>query len=175
MCGNNICLSIVCRVLHWCERIYFFTVRQYNNTTRMLPCGSSYPDTALHNTVNLTDTLALPTFFIIVFHITKCRFICQCTNSSCLKSMSRSENNFRISMGISLIFTREVQVNIWLFISFESQESLKRNIKSFFSEGRPAYRAFFIRHVTARPSGKGFDLFRIKIIIMADFTVIMWT
>ena len=126
-----------------------FSHGKYDNTSRMLSCASPDTGAALDNTVDLTVTLVLSPLFIIILHITKCRLIRQGTDGTGLEGLAFSENNLCIMMGIRLIFTGEVQVDIRLLVSLESKEGLKWNIKSLLlsswcrTSGRsyPAYRS----------------------------------
>ena len=51
-------------------------------------------------------------------------------------------------MCFTLIFVRKVKINIWLFISFESKECLKRYIKAQLIQLMPTLRALLIWHIT---------------------------
>ena len=71
--------------------------------------------------------------FIIIFHITKGGLICQRTDGSCTEGLACSEDNLRIVVCLALVIPGEIQVDIRLLISLESQEGLEWNIKSFLS------------------------------------------
>ena len=174
MCCYRVCRHIICRTLNRCKLINFMSHRQYDNTTRMLSGSSSDSRTSLHNTVNFADTFVLTTFFIIIFYISKGCFISQCTNGSGTESLSRTKDNFCISVSLTLIVTGEVKVNIRFFISFESKECFERNIKTFFFQWLSAHRTVSVFHVTSNLAGIGFYNIRIKIHIMTGWTDIMW-
>ena len=171
----NIRCHIVCRVLHRCERINLLAKRQNDNTARMLPRCPSHAGTSFYDTVDLAGTLPLAAFFVIIFHVTKCRLLGKRTNCSGTVSLAFSENNLGIAVSISLIITREIQVDIRLFVSLKSKECFKWNIKSFFSKLRSADRAGLIRHVTSGSSCIGFHILGIKIAVVAFLTIIMRT
>ena len=76
-------------------------------------------------------------------------------------------------MRITLVVTGEVQVNIRLFISFESKESLKWNVKTIFDQRCATFRAVFIRHIPSTASGIRTHFIRIKITVMTIRAVIM--
>ena len=175
MGGNNITVHIICRVLNRGKFLNIPTNGKNNNSSRMLSCSTSDTCTSLHNSVDFTVTFSLTSFFIIIFHITKGCFLCQSTDSSCLKSLSCTKNNLYITMCLSLIITGKVQVNIRLFISFKSKEGFKRNIKSLFYQRLSAYRTFLIRHITSCPSGICPYLFRVKICIVTFGAIIVRT
>ena len=60
-------------------------------------------------------------------------------------------------MSLTLVFIGEVKINIRLFVSLETKESLERNIKSHLIKLRSAFWAYLIRHIAACASGKCFD------------------
>ena len=76
-------------------------------------------------------------------------------------------------MRLTLILTGKVQVDIRLFVSLESQERLKRNIKPVFYQLLAADRTDLIRHITSAPPGERLDLRRIKIAVLAVGTAVM--
>ena len=175
MCGDNVTVHVIGRMLN---RGKFFNVPsngKYNDTSRVLSCGSPHSGTALHDPVDLTVSLPLSTFFIVVLHISKSCFFSQGTDGSCLKGLSCTENNLDIPVCFSLIVTGKVQVNIRLLISFKSKERLKGNIKPFFYKGFSAHRTVFIRHITSGSSGILPNLRGIKIRIMTFSTIVMRT
>ena len=149
MCGDNITVFVIGRMLYRCKLLDFFPYRKNDDSTWMLTCGTSDTGTALNNTVDLAVSFVLTTLLVIILHITESSFFCKCTNGTCFKSLTLTKNNLCISVCICLIFTGKVQVNIRLFISFESQESLKRNIKPFFVHLGSTVRANLVRHVTS--------------------------
>ena len=168
-----ICSHIVCRVLYRSKRVNLLSYRKHNDTARMLSSGTSYPNAAFYDTVYLAGTLVFSTFFIIIFYITKCCLISQCTNCTGAEGLTISKNNFCILMRLTLVLTGEVKVNIRLLVSFESKKCFKRNIESVFYQLLTTHRAVLIRHVTSCHSCKGFYFIRIEIRIMALLTVIM--
>ena len=175
MRSNNIAVHIICRVLNRCKFLNIPSDGKNNNSSRMLSCGTSYPCTALHNSVDFAITLSLSTFFIIVLDITKSCFLCQRTDCSRLKCLPRTENNLNVTVRFSLIITGKVQVNIRLFISFKSKEGFKRNIKSFFYQRLSAYRTFLIWHIASCPSRICPHLLGVEICVVTFGTIIMWT
>ena len=158
MCRDDITVFVICRMLHRCKFLNLLTNRKNNDTARMLSGRSSDTGTSLYDTVDLTVTFVLSTFFVVVFHITKRCFFRKCTDGSCLECLTLSKNNLCITMGICLIFTGEVQVNIRLFITFETKECFKRNIEAFFVHLCSALRADTVRHITTCHTTKFFHL-----------------
>ncbi len=70
-------------------------------------------------------------------------------------------------MRLTLILTGKVQVDIRLFVSLESQERLKRNIKPVFYQLLATDRTDLIRHITSASPGERLDLRRIKVAVLA--------
>ena len=134
----------------------------------MLSGRTADTGTALYNTVDLTVTLVLSPLFIIIFHITKCSFFRKSTNGSCLKCLALSEDNLRVPVGIGLIFSGKVQVDIRLLVTFKSEECLKRDVKPLFVHLGTTLRTDLIRHVTPCHTCVFFYLRGIKITV---FTV----
>ena len=83
--GNNSALHIIGRMLHRCKLIDIMSVRENNNSSRVLSRTSPDPGTSLGNPFDLTLPLALPVLLIIVFHKAIGRLICQSSDSSGLK------------------------------------------------------------------------------------------
>ncbi len=176
MGGYNIRGHIVSRMLDGGKGMDFFPQRQHNNPAGMLPRGAPDAHAPLHNPVNLAAALAHPPLLIIIPDIAKCRLICQRSDSSGPVRLPITENHFAVGMGLALVFPGEIQVDIRLLIPLKAQESFKRNVKPFFHQGFPAFRAVFVRHVAPGAPGVciGFDFLRLKIAVMAFPAVIMW-
>ena len=173
MCRNNRCILIICRMLHRCKRVYFPSKRKYNDSTRMLSGRTADSYAALNDSLNLLIPLMLSTFFKIVFNISIRRFICQCRDCSSSESLTGPENNLRVCMCLTLIFSGEIQVDIRLFVAVKSKECFKWNIVTFLNQLFAAIRTLLRRHIASGTSGIFFYLLRIEIHIMAFFTVIM--
>ena len=59
-------------------------------------------------------------------------------------------------MGLTLIFSGKVKVDIRLLIPLKSKERLKGDIKSILFKGCAAHWAGFVRHIAARHTGELF-------------------
>ena len=167
MGGDNIGIHIICRMLYRSEGVDIFTKRKNDDTARMLSGGTTDTCASLHDPVDLAVSLVHTTLFVIIFHITERCLIRQRTDRSGTESLSRTKDYFCIFMCLTLILTGEVQVDIRLFVSLESQESLKRNIKPHFLQWFSTPRAYLIRHVTTGTAGICFHFVGIKIHIIA--------
>ena len=141
----------------------------------MLSRGSSHPDTALDDTVNLTVPFMYAVFLIVILHIAVSRLIRQCTDGSRAEGLAFSEDNLRIVMSLTLVLAGEVQVDIRLLVSLESQECLKGDVEAILCERMAADRTLLILHITSGHTGILLHFLRIKIVIMAVGTVIMRT
>ena len=130
-------------------------------------------DAAADNPVYLTAAFSLSSVLVISLYITVRRLIGQRADCPGAESLSFAEDNLRVSMGPALVLSREVKVDIRLFVALESKECLERDIESVLCQRFPADRAFFVRHITAGHTRKLLYLSRVKIIIMAFCTVIM--
>ena len=155
----NIRSHIICRMLHRSKGINVLPQRQYDDTTGMLSRTPSDSCTSLHNPVNLTGPFSCAPFFIIILYISERGFICQGSNGPGSIGLSGSEDDLRVFMCVTLVISREVQVNIRLLIPFESQEGFERNVKSILRKRFAADRAFLIRHIPATAAGIGSHLF----------------
>ena len=85
------------------------------------------------------------TFFKIILHITESGLVRQGCNGSGTESLSCAEDNLRVFMRLGLVLTGEVQVDIRLLISLESQERLERNIKAILMKFLSTHRADLVR------------------------------
>ena len=157
MCRDDITVFVICRMLYRCKFLNFLTYRKNDDTARMLSGRSSDTGASLNDTVDLAVTLMLSSFFIVVFNITERCFFRKRTDGSCLEGLAFSENNLCISMRIRLIFTREVQVDIRLFVSLKSKERFKRNVESLFIHLCSTFRADAVRHIASRHATKFFN------------------
>ena len=173
MCRYRICRHIVCGMLHRRKGVDVLSHRQNDNTAGVLSRASAHARTALYNPVDFAVSLLASAFFKIIFHITERRLIRQRADRTGTERLSCAENNFRIFMRLTLIFAGKVQVDIRLLIPLKSEERFKRNIETVLNQRFSADRAHFIRHIAAAVSGKGFDLRRIKIVIMTFRAPIM--
>ena len=173
MGGDNIGRHIICRVLDWSKGVDIFSMRKHDDSTRMLSGTPANSGTTAHDTVDLTVSLAVAALFIIILHITVCRLFCKCSNGSGTEGLAFSENNLGVLMCLTLVISGEVQVDIRLFVSLESKESLKWNIKSVFDQLLSADRTVPVRHIVSTATHIFFHFFRIKITEMTVTTIIM--
>jgi hypothetical protein len=164
---------IICWMLHWREGVNVLTDRKYDDSARMLTGGSLNTGTASNKSIDLALTLMLIMLLVIILYITKCSFLGKGTNCTGSKGLTSTEDNLRVGMRLTLIFTREVQVDIRLLITVETKECLEWNIVTILCQLFAADRTDLIGHITACASGKFLDILRIKITVVTFLTVIM--
>ena len=166
---------IVRRMLYRRKFIDIVTMRKHDDTSRMLSGTSPYSGASLADPFDLAAAFPKSPLFIIIFDIAVCGLIRQRSDRSRFERMSLAEQNFRIFMSFRLIISGKVQVDIRLFVPFESKERLERNIKSGFHKRFAADRTFFIRHIESAAARIRFDFLGFKITVMAVRAVIMRT
>ena len=167
MRGDNITVYVVCRMLNRGKFLDFFAHRKYDDTSRMLPCCTPDSSASLYNSINLAVTFMHAALFKIVLHITECSLLRKGTDGSCFEGLAFAKDNLCVSVGICLVFTGEVKVNIRLFISLESKKSFERDIKSFFLHLCSALRANLVRHIASCHTCIFLYFRRIKITVFA--------
>ena len=175
MSRDNAALHIVCRVLDRRKFINIMAVREHNDAARMLAGTAPDPGTSFRDPLDLAAALALFPLLVIVLYKTVSRLVGQRTDSPGLKCMPFSEKHFRIFVSLGLIVSGEVQVDIRLLVSLESEECLEWDVKSGFHQRLAAYRAGLVRHIIAAAAGIGSYLIRIEIAVMAFAAVVMRT
>ena len=67
----------------------------------------------------------------VLFHISDGGLFRHGTDGARPERLPGTENDLRVFVGITLVFSGEVQVDIRLLVSLETKERLERNIKSF--------------------------------------------
>ena len=72
--------------------------------------------------------------------------------------MAVAEDDTGVGMGLRLVFTGEVQIDIRLLVTVEAEEGFERDIEAHTVELRTALRALLRRHVAARHTGILLDL-----------------
>ena len=155
-------------MLYWRKFINLSSLWNNYNSSWMLSCCFN-SCTPLRYSVSFSTTYRYSSFFIIFFHITIRCLISYCTNSSRFKCSSFTKYNFCIFMCFCLIFSREVKIYIWLFISIKSQESFERYVHTIFIKSMSTFRTHFIRQIKSI-----FYTIISKVWIFALRTSIMW-
>ncbi len=151
--GDDRGMDIIGRMLHRRKGIDLLAVGQHHDTARMLSCGAPYPDTALHQSVNLRIPLGNAPLLVIFLHHAEGGFVRQRADGAGLEGIAVAEDHTRVGVRLRLVFAGEVQIDIRLLVAVEAQEGFKGNIKAPAVEFRAALRALLRRHVAARHTG----------------------
>ena len=102
--------------------------RTNHDATRMLSCRIFYiRKTFCEMFKESTASLNISKLCIFLY-IPKCSLICNGTNRTGLKYIITAEQFFCVLMRLCLVITREVQINIWNLIAFETKEDSKWNV-----------------------------------------------
>ena len=112
------------------KELIILSQRKDDDAARVLARGPADADAALHNAVDLAVALGLSMFLVIIFHVAVGRLIRQGADGARPEGLSFSENDFRVIVGLALVLSGEIQVDIRLLVSLKSQEGLKGDIKA---------------------------------------------
>ena len=173
MCGDDIAVLIICRMLHRREFFDFLSFGEDDDASWVLARSPADAGTSLNDPVDLAVSLMLSSLLKVIFYIAVSRLFRQGTDGSGLEGLPFSEDHLCIFMGVRLIFPGKVQVDIGFLISLESQESLKRDIKTFFFHFCSTVRTVPVRHVAAGHTAEFLHFRRIKVTVFALRTDIM--
>src|SRR5699024_1590696 len=113
------------------EIINLMLMGHNNDTARVLSGGSLYAGTALRQPFHLTAAFVNPPLFKIFHHIAVGGLFRQGTDSPGTEGGTFPKDDLHIFVGLRLVFSGEVQVNIRLLVALESEECLERNIMPF--------------------------------------------
>ena len=175
MGSHDVCRHIVRRMLHRRKGIDILSDGQNHDTAGMLPRTSAHPRHPHGEPLYLALAAVFLSFLEIIFHIAESRLVRQRCDGSRPVCLAGAEDDLRIFVGLGLVLSGEIQINIRLLISLEAQEGLKGDIKSVFVQFFPAHRTVFIRHVNPGLTGICFHVFALKIHIMTLTAIIMGT
>ena len=134
-------------MLYRAELIYILILWNYHKSAGMLSCGPLYSGTSLHQSVHFGIMQGKVMILNISFYISESRFIRKGSNGTGFKHMTLSKEHFCVGMGLLLVFSGEVKVDIWFLIPVESKECLKWYVMSVFFHHCAALGAGLIRHV----------------------------
>ena len=151
--GDDRAGNIIGRMLYRGEGVDLLAMRQHDDTARVLARGPAYADAALYETVDLRTSLIDALLLVILLHHTEGRLVREGTDGTRLEGVAVAEDDTGVGMGLRLVFTGEVQVDIRLLITVEAEEGLERNIEAHTVQLRAALRALLRRHVAARHTG----------------------
>lgn len=143
-------VGIVRRVLDRREVLSLFIVRHNDHSAGVLAGCALYSDAALNQSLFLR-TLNGHAFFIEpLLDEAIGGLIGESTDCTCLENVLSAEKSFGILMRLRLEITREVEVDIGLFIAVETEESFERDIVAVTDKRFAADLAVLRRQVEAR-------------------------
>ena len=108
MRGDDIRRHIVSRMLYRRKGIDVLPHRKYDDTAWMLAGTSAHTGTPCHDPVDLAVSLSAPSLLIVILHIAKGRLIGQGSDRPRPEGLSGTENNLRIFVCLTLVFTGKV-------------------------------------------------------------------
>ena len=136
-------------MLNRTEGINILSHWKNDDSSRVLTCSTSNTCTALYYSVNFAFSLTSPDAVVVFFNKAVGCLISKRRYSSRSEGLTVTEDNLGVLVGLGLILSREVKVDIWLLVSLESKESLERNIKAILVHHGAALGASLIRHIAA--------------------------
>ena len=143
-------VGIVCGMLDRREVLRLFIVRHNDHSAGVLTGCALYSDAALDESVFLR-TLNGHAFFVKpLLDEAVGGLIGESTDCTCLENVLGAEKGLGILMRLRLEITREVEVDIGLFIAVETEECFKRNIVTVADERFAANFTVLRRQVEAR-------------------------
>ena len=153
MGGNGFRGQIICRMLQRGKEMYIHIPRHYHDTRWMLTCGTLYSLTACRHMANKGLPLGLSLFLIVFLHKAIGSLIRHRSNRACSEYIVLAKKLLCVFMCHRLIFTREVQINIWYFIAIKAQEHRKRNFVTILQHIGTTHRTFLIWQIIAAAIG----------------------
>ena len=153
MGGNGFRGQIICRMLQRCKEMHIHIARHYHDTRWMLACGTLYSLTACRHMANKGLPLGLSLFLVVFLHKTVGGLIRHCSNGAGSEYIVLAKKLLCVLMSHRLIFTREVQINIWYLISIKAQEHCKRNFVTILQHIGTTHRTFLIWQIIAAAIG----------------------
>ena len=147
--SDDIGVGIIRRVLDRAEIVDLHIAGNDDHTAGVLTGGALDAHTALGQPVDLRRRSVDAPLLQILFRIAKGGLFRHGAHCSGTEHMALAEQLKGIAVGLGLIFTGEVQIDIRHFLAAKPQESLKRNIETILDVLCAADRAPGIRHIRA--------------------------
>ena len=171
MGGDLVTVGVICRVLHRTEIPNLILLRNNHQAAGMLAGGTPHAHTAGSQAGLFRFRGGFPPFLHILFDITEGSFFCHSTNGTGTEHMGCAKHGNTVFMGLCLILTGEIQVNIGHLVAAEAKEGFKRNVKTILFHPCAAYGTVHIRQVSAavkflRYIQNGVLTFRIRATVM---------
>ena len=108
VCRNRGGGHVIGRVLDRREGVDLLPQGKHDDSARVLSRGPAHAHTALDDAVDLTVALAAAPLLIIFLHVTVGRLVRQGADGARPEGLALAENNLRVVVGLTLIFTGEV-------------------------------------------------------------------
>ena len=147
--GDDVAVRIVGRMLHGAEIRDVLVLRDDDKAAGVLAGRALDADTAERKAVHLRLRQGLAALLKILEYVAVGRLFGQRADRSGAEHVIRAEEFFRILVRLTLIFAREVQVDIGHLVAAEAEERLKRDIEPVLAQLRAALRAHLVRHIRA--------------------------
>ena len=150
--GDDVARHIICRMLNRSEPVDVHAFGQNNDAARMLAGRSSDTGASLGETLKFARSLGDSLILEIVHGQPVGSLVSDRADRARLESLTGAEDYFRVCLGDALLVSGEVEVDIRLLISLESEERLERDVEAELAQLMSADRAYLIRHVRSAPA-----------------------
>ncbi|MMZ60317.1 hypothetical protein D1872_224000 [compost metagenome] len=124
-------VCIISRILDWRNIFNLNVIRNYDYTARMLPRTALHSGTAGCKTIQLSSAPMLLMFFFIFLRKAECRLLGDSTYCTRTEHIFLAKHNLGEIVGLRLIFTGKVKIDIGHLIPLKTKKGFKRNILSF--------------------------------------------
>ncbi|MNI39102.1 hypothetical protein D3C73_932750 [compost metagenome] len=122
---------IVRRILNRRNIFNLDIIRHNNYSARMLSCTSLHPGAAGRKTIKLGTPPMLVMLLLVFLGKAKCCFLGNCPDRPCAEHIFLAKHNLGEIVGLRLIFTGKVKIDIGHLIPLKTKKGFKRNILSF--------------------------------------------
>ena len=136
---------IVCRILNRTNIVNIHIVRYDDDPTWVLSGRPFDTGDTTDETIDFRIPIRQLILRLIPFDVAIRRLLSDRTDRSGTVDVIVTEQDFRIGMGLRLVFSTEVQIDIRYFIPFKSKERLERNVMTIFKQRDITFRTGFIR------------------------------
>ena len=172
--GGNGALHIVGRMLDGRKGGHFLPVGKHHDAAGVLSRGTAHLGAAHGDALHLRPAHAGDAVLLVVpEHIAVGGLVLHGADGPRLVGLALAEDHLGVGVGLGLVISRKVQVDIRLLVSLKAQEGLKRNVKAVLDELFPTDGAYCIRHVAARLVGVFLHHFAVEVHIVALGTAVM--
>ena len=150
---------VIGRILNRSKVIDIHIIWNNNDTTRVLTSCPFDPSRSSSQALHFHILIKLPIVPLIATDKAIGCFGSNGTYGTCPKGIFFPENIPDIQMGIGLVISREVQIDIGHLVPIETKEGLKGNVLAILIIGMATLFTLFIRHIETRTIGTICDEF----------------